>query len=174
MAVRLSYPDWIVEELVAQYGPTDTSSLEVGNEPPPVALRDTERATVEAVADELRAGGVEVSRGTLVDGGAPRGIGDPARLAAVAEGRATPQDEASQAVVRILDPQPGETVVDVAATPGASRPLSPASGAPRTGRRLRSASRAHPPGHFGADRLGLGRVLPVVADGRSLPLRRSR
>jgi 16S rRNA (cytosine967-C5)-methyltransferase len=175
MAVRLSYPDWIVEELVAEYGPTDArASLEVANEPPPVALRvNTRRATVEAVADELRAGGVEVSRGSLADGALrARGIGDPARLPAVAEGRATPQDEASQAVVGILDPQPGETVVDAAAAPG-GKATAIAERVGEDGRvvacdlhvgRIRLVASAR-------DRLGLGRVLPVVADGRALPSR---
>ena len=175
MAVRLSYPDWIVEELVAEYGPTDArASLEVANDPPPVALRvNTRRATVEAVADELRAGGVEVSRGSLADGALrARGIGDPARLPAVAEGRATPQDEASQAVVGILDPQPGETVVDAAAAPG-GKATAIAERVGEDGRvvacdlhvgRIRLVASAR-------DRLGLGRVLPVVADGRALPSR---
>ncbi len=177
LAVRLSYPDWIVEELVAQYGPADArSSLEVANEPPPVALRvNGERATVEAVADELRAVGVEVSRGTLVDEALlARGIGDPARLAAVADGRATPQDEASQAVVRILDPQPGETVVDAAAAPGGKATAI----AERVGEHGRVVACDLHPGRIrlvasARDRLGLGRLLPVVADGRSLPLRRA-
>ena len=175
LAVRLSYPDWIVEELVAQYGPVDArASLEVANEPPPVALRDnTERATVEAVADELSAGGVEVSRGTLVDGALlARGIGDPARLAAVAEGRATPQDEASQAVVHILDPLPGEMIIDAAAAPGGKATAI----AERVGEHGRVVACDLHPGRIrlvasARDRLGLGRVLPVVADGRSLPLR---
>jgi 16S rRNA (cytosine967-C5)-methyltransferase len=175
LAVRLSYPDWIVEELVAQYGAADArASLEIANEPPPVALRvNTRRAAVEAVADELRATGVEVRRGALADGGLlARGIGDPAGLPVVADGRATPQDEASQAVVGILDPQPGETVVDVAAAPGGKSTAI----AERVGehgrvvatdlhpRRIRLVASAR-------DRLGLDRVFPVVADGRSLPLR---
>ena len=178
LAVRLSYPDWIVEELVAQYGPVDArASLEVANAPPPVALRvDTGRATVDTVADELRAGGVEVSRGALVDGALlARGIGDPARLAAVAEGRATPQDEASQAVVHILDPQPGETIVDAAAAPGGKATAI----AERVGEHGRVVACDVHPGRIrlvasARDRLGLGRVLPVVADGRSLPLRAAR
>jgi len=177
VAVRLSYPDWIVEELVAQYGPAEArASLEVGNEPPPVALRvNTRRATVEAVADELRAGGVEVSRGSLADGALrARGIGDPARLPAVAEGRATPQDEASQAVVGILDPQPGETVVDAAAAPGGKSTAI----AERVGEDGRVLACDLHPGRIrlvasARDRLGLGRVLPVAADGRALPFRRA-
>jgi 16S rRNA (cytosine967-C5)-methyltransferase len=174
LAVRLSYPDWIVEELVAQYGPADArASLEVANEPPPVALRvNTRRATVEAVADELRATGVEVRRGALAGGTLlARGIGDPARLPVVAEGRATPQDEASQAVVGILDPQPGELVVDVAAAPGGKSTAI----AERVGEHGRVVACDLHPGRIrlvatARDRLGLDRVFPVVADGRSLPL----
>jgi 16S rRNA (cytosine967-C5)-methyltransferase len=175
LAVRLSYPDWIVEELVAEYGPADArASLEVANEPPPVALRvNTRRATVEAVADELRASGVEVGRGALADEALlARGIGDPARLPVVAEGRATPQDEASQAVVGIFDPQPGETVVDVAAAPGGKSSAI----AERVGERGRVVACDLHAGRIrlvasARDRLGLDRVFPVVADGRSLPLR---
>ena len=44
--------------------------------------------------------------------------GDIGALARVREGRATPQDQASQAVVAVLDPQPGERVLDLAAAPG--------------------------------------------------------
>src|SRR5205823_4830758 len=73
LAVRLSYPDWIVEVLVAQFGLADArASLEVANEPPPVALRvNPERASVQAAADELRAAGVEVTPGTLAAGSSP-------------------------------------------------------------------------------------------------------
>ena len=175
LAVRLSYPDWIVEGLIAQYGLADArASLEVANEPPPVALRvNPERATVQAVAGELRAAGVEVTRGTLADGAVlARGVGDPARLPAVAEGRATPQDEASQAVVDILDPQPGDTVVDAAAAPGGKSTAI----AERVGRHGRVAACDVHAGRVrlvasARDRLRLDRVLPVVADGRALPLR---
>jgi 16S rRNA (cytosine967-C5)-methyltransferase len=175
LGVRLSYPDWIVEALVAQYGLADArASLEVANEPPPVALRVArERATVQGVADELRAAGVEVTRGALADGALlARGIGDPARVPAVAEGRATPQDEASQAVVDELDPQPGDTVVDGAAAPG-GKATAIAERVSAQGRvvacdvhsgRIRLVGSAR-------DRLGLDGVFPVVADGRALPVR---
>src|SRR5205807_1719734 len=47
-----------------------------------------------------------------------RGVGDLALLPAVAEGRATPQDQASQAVAAAVGARPGETVLDMAAAPG--------------------------------------------------------
>ncbi|MCB9655050.1 MAG: 16S rRNA (cytosine(967)-C(5))-methyltransferase RsmB [Deltaproteobacteria bacterium] len=42
----------------------------------------------------------------------------PSDLSCVADGRATPQDEAAMAVVELLDPQPGESILDVCAAPG--------------------------------------------------------
>lgn len=42
----------------------------------------------------------------------------PGDLEAVREGRASPQDEASMQVVHLLDPQPGERILDVCAAPG--------------------------------------------------------
>jgi 16S rRNA (cytosine967-C5)-methyltransferase len=175
LGVRLSYPNWIVEELVARYGPDDArASLAVANEAPPVALRvNPERATADAVVGELESASVEVTGGTLAGGALrARGIGDPARLAPVAEGRATPQDEASQAVVEVLDPQPGDTVLDSAAAPGGKATAIGERVGPRGRvvacdihpRRIRLVDTAR-------RRLGLDRVFPVVADGRAPPVR---
>jgi 16S rRNA (cytosine967-C5)-methyltransferase len=175
LAVRLSYPDWIVERLVADLGYDDArATLTVGNEPPPIAMRvNATRATPVEVTRELWSAGADVARGALVEEALlVRGTGDPARLAPVVEGRATPQDEASQAVVAVLDPQPGETVVDAAAAPGGK---STAIGE-RVGEQGRVLAADIHAGRTGlvkaaADRLGLGNVLPVVADGRALPVR---
>jgi 16S rRNA (cytosine967-C5)-methyltransferase len=175
LAVRLSYPDWITERLVADLGVEDArATMAVGNEPAAVALRvNPEMATPDEVARELRAGGVDVTRGELVDDALlVRGTGDPARLGPVAEGRATPQDEASQAVVAILDPRPGETVVDVAAAQGGK---ATAIGE-RVGNEGRVLAADVHPGRIrlisaAARRLRLQSVLPVVADGRALPVR---
>jgi 16S rRNA (cytosine967-C5)-methyltransferase len=172
LGVRLSYPDWIVERLVRDFGFDDArAALAIGNEPAALALRVNPVTTSEEVARELRAADTNVTRGALVeDALLVRGSGDPARLAPVAEGRATPQDEASQAVVAILDPQPGETVIDVAAAPGGK--------ATAIGERVCDQGRVlaadiHP-GRIrlvsaAAHRLGLRCVFPVVADGRALP-----
>ncbi len=175
LATRLSYPDWLVGEMIDRYGiDAARASLERGNEPPTVALRVNRRVTdADAVGGELRATGVDVTRGELSEGALRvRGTGDPARLAAVAEGRATPQDEASQAVVDILDPQPDETIVDTAAAPGGK--------ATAIGERLGESGRVVAgdvrPGRIrfvvaALRRLRLGEVMPVVADGRAVPLR---
>ena len=173
LGVRLSYPEWIVDELVAEYGLADArATLEVSNEAPPVALRlNTRRGHVDQVAGELRAAGADVTAGELVAGALlVRGIGDAAQVPAVAEGRATPQDEASQAVVEVFAPRLGDTVVDVAAAPGGkATAIGERVGDGRVvacdvqAARIRLVSVAR-------ERLGLDHVFPVVADGRALPV----
>ena len=108
--------------LVDDLGPVDaTAVLESDNRPPAVTLRaNPDRTDPIRLAEELRAAGVRVEPGELLpDALVVTGIGDPASLAAVAEGRATPQDQASQSVVAALDPQTDEQVLEIAAAPGA-------------------------------------------------------
>ena len=174
-AVALSYPDWIVERLTADLGLADAlGALAVMNEPAAVTLRPNTRVVEpDALEAELRSLAIDVERGALVpDALVVRGIGDPARLAAVAEGRATPQDQASQAVVSVLDPQAGERIADVAAAPGGkSSAIAERIGtdgvvvaADLDAGRLRLVARA-------ASRLGLDDIAPVVADGVRPPWR---
>jgi 16S rRNA (cytosine967-C5)-methyltransferase len=175
-AVALSYPDWLVARLTADLGADDAlAALAAMNEPAAVTLRHNRCAvTADALEAELRSLAVDVARGTLVpDALVVRGLGDPARLAAVRDGRATPQDQASQAVVGALDPQPGERIADLAAAPGGKAGAI----AERVGDggmvaaldvyagRVRLVARA-------ADRLGLPWLHPLVADGRAAPARR--
>jgi 16S rRNA (cytosine967-C5)-methyltransferase len=174
-AVALSYPDWIVDLLRRDLGADDArSTLLAANEPAAVTLRPNPvRLGSDELARELGEGGAQVEHGSLVpDALLLRGGGDPAQLPAIVEGRATPQDQASQAVVRYLDPQPGDRVVDVAAAPGgkatAAAELVGASG--RVVAADVHAGRLRLVGE-GARRLELGNLDLVVADGRHLPVR---
>jgi 16S rRNA (cytosine967-C5)-methyltransferase len=174
-AVALSYPDWLVARLTDELGHEDArAALVAMNEPAAVTLRpDPRQVTAAALADELRAAGAEVEPGQLVaDSLVVRGIGDPGRVAAVREGRATPQDQGSQAVVAVLAPEPGERVADLAAAPGGKATAI----AERVGGdgavvaldvdagRVRMIDGAR-------HRIGLPYLFPVVADARTPPLR---
>jgi len=120
-AVALSYPDWLVDRLTTELGVDDArGALLAMNEPAAVTVRpDPRQVTATALADELRAAGADVEIGRLVpDALVVRGIGDPGRLPAVRDGRATPQDQGSQAVVTALGAMPGECIADLAAAPG--------------------------------------------------------
>lgn len=172
-AVALSYPDWIVARLTADLGAADAAAtLETQNDVPTLTLRPNPRQTDAAtLTTELTAAGVTVTPGRLVaDAVAIRGAGDPAALAAVHDGRATPQDEASQVVVAIVDPRPGDRILDVGAAPGGK--------ATALGEHVEDgvviAVDVHPGRlrlvRHAARRLDLPAVMPVLADGRSLPV----
>ena len=174
-AIALSYPDWLVDRLRTEFGADSARAAMVAmNEPAAVTLRpDPRRVTGAALAEELRAAGAEVELGRLVrDAVIVRGVGDPARLPAVRDGRATPQDQGSQAVVVALAPMPGERIADLAAAPG--------------GKSTAIAERVGPTGsvvaldvHAGRvrmidgarHRIGLPQLFPVVGDGRTPGLR---
>jgi 16S rRNA (cytosine967-C5)-methyltransferase len=175
VAVALSYPNWLVDRLEHDLGTDDArAALAAMNEPPTVTLRPNPlRTSAVELAEELRAGGVDVGGGTIVpDAVTIRRAGDPATLAAVHDGRATPQDQGSQAVIEYLAPEPGERVLDVASAPGGKATAV----AERVGEngcvvatdvnpnRLRLVRAA-------ALRLGLVNIATIVADGRFNPVR---
>ncbi len=118
---RLSYPDWIVDDLVGGFGEVDArASLEAMNEPGAVTLRiNPMRGDRAAVLRELELRGATATAGTMMpEAITVVGTGDLERLRSVREGRVSVQDQASQAVVGALDAQPGDRVLDVASAPG--------------------------------------------------------
>ena len=177
IATDLSYPDWILDLLVGDLGAAEArAALAAMNEPPALTLRpNPNRTDPTTLAAELRGAGIDATLGTLVhDALIVRGAGDHARLAAIAEGRATPQDQASQAVVAYLDPAPGDRVLDVASGPGGK-----ATGiAERLAGRGSVVATELNPGRLrlvtrAAARLGCSDFFPVLADARHPPFRSS-
>lgn len=121
LAVRHSQPTWIVRRWLARYGPDETRALlDAANARPRYALRvNTLResvADVRAALDELEVAH-EPSR-YLDDFVIVDRLQPVLRAGWLDDGRCAVQDEAAGLVVRLLDPQPGETVADVAAAPG--------------------------------------------------------
>lgn len=117
LVLATAHPAWIVSELLGRLdAPEATRLLEADNDPPGLTLRATgDRA---ALLEELRDGGLEATPTTLAADGVRVPGADPRRLAAVREGRATPQDEASMLVVEAAGVGPGEAVLDLCAGPG--------------------------------------------------------
>ena len=174
LSVRTSHPRWLVELLRRDLGAEAEAVLASANVPPAVTLRPNRlRATPEELIGELTAGGVRVEAGSLAPGAlVVRGVGDLARLPAVAEGRATPQDQASQAVADAVGARPGECILDLAAAPG-GKATAMAEAMADDGLVVAADLR---PGRAGrvrqaALRLGLRSVQVVAADGRRLPIR---
>jgi 16S rRNA (cytosine967-C5)-methyltransferase len=171
--VRGSYPRWVVEDLDAAYGEAETTAaLTIMNAAPYVTLRvHPARATPESVIAEVEAMGGTATRGELVESSlVVRGAGDLATLGAIAEGRASVQDQASQVVAALVDAQPGHLVLDLASAPG-GKAAAIAEMIDDDGRvvagdlhdgRVRTVMR-------GAQRLALRSIVPYVSDGRKVP-----
>lgn len=177
LAVRTSHPEWIVRRFREDLGlDAALAILDADDETPALTLRVNRAVTdIGTVRAELEAAGVHVEIGHLApDALVVRGTGDPRSLPAVREGRATPQDEGSQAVVAAVDVRPGERVLDVAAAPG-GKTTGLAEGMGGTGLVVagdRYAGRTRLV-RDAATRLGLDDVVTFVADGRALPFARA-
>ena len=118
----LSFPRWIAERWIAAFGAQEAAALaDASNATPPRTLRaNRRRIGRDALLAELRERFPLASACRFAPVGVTVGRrGDPADDPAFQEGRMTVQDEASQLVVELLDPQPGERVLDACAAPGA-------------------------------------------------------
>jgi len=117
----LSLPRWLAERWIERFGVEGAVALATAsNQPPPLTIR-ANRTRVDAgeLLRELResfpaAAACRFARDGIVLGRR----GNPARDPNFLAGHFTVQDEASQLVVALLDPQPGEQVLDLCAAPG--------------------------------------------------------
>lgn len=121
IAVRTSHPLWMIERWVRNAGVASAiERAEGNNKPAALTIRvDQPGLSREALAGRLRLEGAKaVYTKHCPDGLQIEGHPDPFRSVTFTEGLWRAQDEASQLVVRLLDPQPGETIWDACAAPG--------------------------------------------------------
>ncbi len=119
----LSYPDWLVQEVLTDYGPGAAlcrDVLSAQNQRAPLTVRvNTLRGTREQLAARLVAEGVHTTPTRL----SPLGLILHTRvnvygLHAFQEGFMELQDEGSQLIAELVAPPPGSTVVDACAGAG--------------------------------------------------------
>lgn len=108
-AIRHSHPEWLVRMWWDWLGADETRALlAAGNEPAELALRVNPLAGVDVELDGHR------EDDALIAAAGFDLYAHPLYLA----GAITPQSRASQRVGRIVDPQPGERILDLCAAPG--------------------------------------------------------
>jgi 16S rRNA (cytosine967-C5)-methyltransferase len=136
-AVKYSAPLWLAQMWWRELGPEQARSLLAAcNEPQELAFRvNTLRTDRESVLARLRDAGVVASGAPYVATGHIKRTGSDGSLALpemivvegqtgdlvqelIAAGELTPQSRGSAAVVEVLDPQPGEHILDLCAGPG--------------------------------------------------------
>ncbi len=121
LALRHSHPTWMVRRWLARFGPDETEALLAWNNARPVyGLRAaTLKASVAAFRARLDALGVAWEPSLYLDDFVRvRRLQPVLRAGLLDEGCCAVQDESAGLVVRLLDPQPGETLLDACAAPG--------------------------------------------------------
>jgi 16S rRNA (cytosine967-C5)-methyltransferase len=116
-----SHPDWLVEKWLRYFSTTETEALlQANNQEAPLVLRTNLRhGTREGLLELFQSRNIQASPAPW----SPQGItvqskGRVENLPGFHEGNFQVQGEASQLVAYLLDPQPGERILDACAAPG--------------------------------------------------------
>ena len=121
LAARYSHPEWLVKEWLTQLNMDEAEQLaQAMSCHPPLTIRaNTLRTTRDQLMSRLQDKGIKASPTSYAsDGIQLPPASAPATLPEFQEGQFTIQDESSQLAVLLLDPQPGERVLDLCAAPG--------------------------------------------------------
>ncbi|XGV99879.1 MAG: 16S rRNA (cytosine(967)-C(5))-methyltransferase [Leptolyngbya sp. BL-A-14] len=174
LGVLHSYPNWIIEVWLEQLGVEATEQLcQWMNQPPHIDLRvNTLRASLKTVEAAMQTAGIAVSRVPHLPQALrlPTASGAMQQLPGFAEGWWIVQDSSAQLVGYLVDPQPGDVVVDACAAPGGKTmhlaELMQDQGVvwacDRAASRLRKLKQ-------NADRLGMRSLQLCEGDSRNLP-----
>ena len=121
LSVRWSHPDWLVKKWLGYFGREETESLlKANNQESPLTLRANRlKGDRESLREKLRARGFNAAPAHW----SPQGIqlksaGAADQLPGFQAGLFQVQGEASQLIGYLVDPQPGERVLDACAAPG--------------------------------------------------------
>jgi len=121
LALASQHPLWFVRRWIKELGAEETEKLTAfDNTQAPLCLRaNTLRVTREELLQQLEAGGAVCEPSAW----APEGIvvrkhGALDAMKPLQDGLAQVQDESSMLVAQVLDPRPGEFIIDCCAAPG--------------------------------------------------------
>jgi len=115
---KYSYPQWWIDELLAQYGERGPALLEAGNQHPPMTLRVNRRRS--SVADYLALLAQHDMSAKVIEPDALQ-LDKPVavnRLPGFLAGLVSVQDAGAQYAARLLDVHDGMRVLDACAAPG--------------------------------------------------------
>jgi 16S rRNA (cytosine967-C5)-methyltransferase len=174
LGILHSFPDWIVQVWLDQFGIEETEKLcEWMNQPPQIDLRiNTLKTNLETVEAAMHSQGIEVTRIPNLPNALrlPSSVGAIQKLPGYQEGWWIVQDSSAQLVGYLVDPKPGDTVVDACAAPGGKtmhlaelmQDKGTVWAVDRTPSRLKKLKQ-------NVDRLGLTSIQIETGDSRNLP-----
>ena len=170
LSTLFSHPEWLVREFLTALGSDETAKLLASHNSraPITAMVNITKTTTEELAASLEAEGVQAQpHPWLAHCLILSKTGNLERLAAFQAGLFYIQDPASKLAALALDLEPGMRVLDCCAAPGGK---SFAAAIQMEGRGDVVSCDLHPHKkkliRAGADRLGLGNIIPMTVDGK--------
>lgn len=121
LSLKYSYPEWMVERFLKDYDYDFVKSfLEASNQKPDVSIRvNTLKTDVDGLTTALKGQGIEVKKGKYArEALYVYGIRGIDKLDLYKNGLFQVQGESSMMVSHLLNPEPGEFIVDVCSAPG--------------------------------------------------------
>ena len=121
LSVRYSHPEWMIQRWLKRWGFEETEALcQANNEPAQTWIRtNTLKISRDDLVDRLTQEGVIVEVGLRIPESLKiQNFGALDRLESFREGLFTVQDESSQLVAHVVDPKPGQHVLDACSAPG--------------------------------------------------------
>ena len=172
LALRKFHPLWLVKLFVAEFGLDATKRLlDFDNTDPPLCLRvNFLKTTRENILDALKTFGFSAEASTFApEGVICKGHGALDKFQALRDGLCQVQDESSMTAARLLDPKPGEFVIDACAAPG-GKSTHLAELMQNRGRIVAADIYETKLKHIrqNADRLGIKIIEPLLLDARRL------
>lgn len=120
LSIRFSLPIWLVDEWIQQFGEDTAADMAmICAEPAPLVLRvNGRRTSTESLIRRLEKAGCRVEKRTRVPEELTVLEGNPLRSKLFDNGLFLAQDPASMLTAHLLEPKPGERVLDMCAAPG--------------------------------------------------------
>ncbi|MCL6471600.1 MAG: 16S rRNA (cytosine(967)-C(5))-methyltransferase RsmB [Firmicutes bacterium] len=121
ISLKYFHPLWLVKMWIEDFGVDETQALcKANNRPPKLTVRvNMLKTTPEKLTEIFEKAGWEVNPGKYLEEAlVVNGVGDLSSLPQYKKGYFYVQDESSMIISHVVDPQPGETILDIAAAPG--------------------------------------------------------
>lgn len=121
LSVELSHPRWLLERWIRALGEEEAKALaRANNRTPSLSFRvNTLRTAEDRAVSELARRGFVIERSTIAPGAYRVEEGEASVLVEMADrGQVYIQDEASQLIGHLVEPDPGELILDLCAAPG--------------------------------------------------------
>ncbi len=121
LSIRWSHPTWLTRRYVQRFGRNEALRLlQCNNKPPTYSIRVCRtRANVQELLDELNSKGVALHASpSLEDYFTVDSLGPLIRQGYMDRGQCAVHDESAGLIVKLLNPKPGETILDACAAPG--------------------------------------------------------